>query len=199
MASFSIHLAVGTRYCDKFKDIHDQLEFFKGILAPDLAEDKEISHYGMDRKNDKLKVMLAKKVDLVKFLKEVKLDSDFNKGIFVHLLTDYIFFTYFFDEEYLESVTLPRFSENLYYSYDITNDYLAKTYNINIYDLQKIINAKIKSSNEKICKDNSFKTNILPMEKLKAFIEYCSDINLLDYADKILKANANVLPCDKLF
>lgn len=116
MPSFNIHLAVGKVYLDTHK-IENKTEFLKGIMDPDLAEDDHKSHYTGERKNGSFKEHLQTKVDLQKYLKENKIDNDYQKGYFLHLLTDYHFFNGFFEEQYIDNTSYSEFCKDLYYSY----------------------------------------------------------------------------------
>ena len=63
MASLTIHMAVGKRFIEK-QNIKNIADFYKGNIAPDLANDKFASHYtGVKEKND-LILFLCKKVQL---------------------------------------------------------------------------------------------------------------------------------------
>jgi len=81
MASFSIHLAVGKRYMEKNHIENEQL-FMKGIVDPDLASDKNKSHYTFNRNADSLFTYLSTKIYLPEFLKVNMIDTDYMKGVF---------------------------------------------------------------------------------------------------------------------
>ncbi len=103
MASFNIHLAVGKVYMDNH-EIKEKIEFIKGILDPDLAEDDHASHYTVKRTNGTLKEHLQTKVDLKKYLDQNNIQNYYEKGFFLVLLTDYKFFNVFFYECYLVNI-----------------------------------------------------------------------------------------------
>ena len=94
MASFNIHLAIAIKYLEKNK-IKDIVSFFKGNIDPDLVRDKEESHYSIRADKDNLVKYLSTKIGLINFIKSNNIDKDYNKGIFLHLITDYVFFNYF--------------------------------------------------------------------------------------------------------
>lgn len=193
MASFNILFAVGQRYIDK-NHIKNIDVFMQGILDPDLAEDKKKSHYTKKRINDTLLTHLQTKVSLYDFLKENSMETDYKKGIFLHLITDYLFFNDFFDLEYIKNVDYENFCKDLYFSYDLTNSYLQKKYNINTDKFKNEINNNIKKDNqEKQIKINEKRNNILDTSKLNSFIEKVSDINLEEYKNKILEVKNNLL------
>ena len=193
MASFSIHLAIGKRYYEKTNNINNEQEFYKGIIAPDLVEEKKISHYTGEMKDNSLIESLSKKVILIEFLKHEKIDTDYQKGVFLHLITDYLFFNTFFEKSYINKISYSLFSDNLYYSYNLTNEYIDNKYQINYYDFYNTIKINIEKKHKKNI-SNSTKQHILPIDKLDKFIEYVSSIDLEKYKEKILKYNENVLP-----
>ena len=97
MASFNIHLAVGKRYIEKNSNINNIEEFYKGIIDPDLAINKKVSHYSGKQNKSNILEYLANKVLLNEFLSKETIDTDYQKGIFIHLITDYLFFNNFFE------------------------------------------------------------------------------------------------------
>lgn len=195
MASFSIHLAAGKIYATK-NSINDLDLFYKGIVDPDLAEDKFVSHYTGVKDKENLVLYLENKTQLYQFLKEHKIDNDYNKGIFVHLITDYLFFNDFFDKEYIRNIDYSSFLKDLYFSYDETNDYLITKYNIDLSMFKDKIDGNIKKDKSKKIMDlNNVKlNNILDYKELDALIEKISNIDLIDYSNKIIKTKNNVLP-----
>ena len=195
MASFHIHLAVGKRYYEKHNNIYNVEEFYRGIIAPDLVTDKKISHYSGEKRNkENIFEYLANKVLLNKFLEHEKIDTDYQKGVFVHLITDYLFFNDFFDVEYLKNISYEEFCIDLYDSYDKTNQYLIEKYQIDDSRFKEQMNQNIKKDNEEKKTVNKHGRNILPFEKLDEFIEKVSSIDIEQYEEKIRKNNKNVLP-----
>ncbi|HOO68045.1 MAG TPA: hypothetical protein PLC53_01600 [Bacilli bacterium] len=189
MASFNIHIAIGIRYIEK-NNIKNKEELLKGVVAPDLTDDKRESHYASNVSKDNLIEYLESKVMLNEFLNRNEIDSDYNKGIFLHLITDFLFFNNFFDKNYISNISYQGFINDLYYSYDISNKFLKEKYNIN----NNTFNEYIKNSIKKRNYVKGTYNDVLPQDKLFSFIEYVSDINLEDYKNKILKAGKNVLP-----
>lgn len=197
MPGFNIHLAIGKRYLEKIKldkrdEIKNEKAFFDGILAPDLVENKKITHYTGNTNTNDLEKYLEDKVRLTLFLKENKVDTDFEKGVFLHLLTDRLFFTEFFEKEYIRNVNYEDFVNCLYYSYESTNEYLNKKYDIDlsVYGDRLIKNIeknkkekKIENSPEQIMR----RRQIFTVEELDEFIEKISDINLVEETNKYKK------------
>lgn len=194
MASFSIHLAVGKRYMDK-NHIENKQLFMRGIVDPDLVSNKDESHYTLERTDDTVLTHLNTKIYLPTFLKKNAIDNDYMKGVFLHLITDYLFFTDFFEKDYLTNISYGEFCKDLYYSYDLTNDYFKKKYDIELSDFIEKININIdKDKKEKSFNQSQTRKNILDLKKLDKLIEKVSNIDLEKYKRKILKANKNILP-----
>jgi len=191
VASFSIHLAIAKRYIEKQKSIKNIDEFYNGVIDVDLAKDKVKSHYGIEEGDNVIKD-LKNKVLLYEYLKINNINTDYQKGIFLHLITDYLFFNNFLDKKYLQEVSDYNFARDLYYSYIMTNEYIDKKYKI---DYSKNIK-KIKTNKnlKEIDIYNEHSKNILSLEKLDSFIENISNIDLDKYRTKIIQNKRNVLP-----
>lgn len=182
MPGFQIHIAIGKRYLNKHTDIKEEEKFLNGIIAPDFVEDKTKSHYTKKAPKDNLKEYLKSKVDLDAFLRENKVETDYEKGIFLHLLTDKLFFTEFFSDNYLNNVEYKTFCKDLYTSYDDTNKYIEEKYNIQFNkSIQKKIRENIQYSKKEKKMNDEKGVNILPIEELDKFIEYVSSIDIEKY------------------
>ena len=113
MAGYVIHLAIGEEYIRKYKeDIEDKQEFLKGIVAPDRTDDNKKAHYGEKDSIESLK-------NFVQINKD-KLDTDYIKGYFLHLFTDYIFYGKYFEKRHY------------YKDYDRTNKVIIEKYNVKV-------------------------------------------------------------------
>ena len=181
MPSFQIHLAVAKRYIEKHKIVNEE-SFIEGNIAPDFVRPKEKSHYTIETTSGDLLEKMKNKVDLERYLRENEIKTDYDKGIFLHLLTDKIFFSDFFDREVIQKINHQEFNENLYISYEEINFYLKQKYPIII---SKSLMERMKQDIEKskIEKQLSLKEGkqIISLEKLDAFIERTSDIDLDTY------------------
>lgn len=111
MPGYVIHLAVGKVYSQNNK-IKDLENFQKGIIAPDMEEDKAKSHYGP----------YSSSPGLDKFINEKGIENSFNEGYFLHLLTDYYFYNKFLDE----------WKPGIYDDYDKLNEEMIKKYRIEL-------------------------------------------------------------------
>ena len=168
MAGYVIHLAVAEAYIKKHpKDIDDYNQFVEGVIFPDSVSDKSITHYGEK----------SSKVNLKWFLKENKINNDYNKGYFLHLVTDYIFYNKF----------LVCFSKDIYNDYDILNKKLQEKFDVKIPENIK----------EKIFYKEG-KTKILELESVIKFIEEVSDYKLSDIKESVFKNDKYWLEFRKL-
>ena len=191
MASLHIHLAIAMEYAKKH-NIEDVEKFMQGSIAPDCAQDKVASHYTSYINKEDLERYLSEKTRLDLFLKNEKVDSDYQRGVFLHLITDYIFFNGFFDKQYIETVPYREFIQDLYYSYRVTNGYLEDKYNIKSLNFYNKINENVNNAFKTRGIDNTVpRRNILPTSKLDNFIDYMSDIDLQKYERKVIEVQGN--------
>ena len=112
MAGYAIHLAIAEEYLIKHKNrIEDYDSFIEGVKYPDSVKDKSLTHYGNGSSNS----------NLVEFLKENEIDTSFNRGYFLHLLSDYLFYNKY-----------VSFSKDIYNDYDMMNEKIIKKYNVKV-------------------------------------------------------------------
>ena len=147
MAGFVIHLAVAEEYL-KFTKIHENYnDFIEGVIAPDMVKDKSSTHYGGK----------SSEVNLDTFFKEKDLSNSFNRGFFLHLVTDYIFYNKFF----------KNFSKDIYHDYDVLNSYLIEKYGVKLPE-------KIK--NQVFFKEGELL--LLDKDKVEECIKVCSSMEI---------------------
>lgn len=192
MPGFNIHLAIGKRYIEKQKNKKDVIKnensFYNGLVAPDLVTDKKISHYTTETNKNNLEKYLLGKVRLDLYLKDNKVETDFEKGVFLHLLTDYLFFNEFFEKEFIKNIDYQDFVRDLYYSYEMTNEYLNKRYNIDFSIFGDRLEKNIrKNKKEKKLEDSDLKEKklIFSEKDLDEFIEKISSINIKELENEI--------------
>lgn len=159
MPGYVIHLAVAKEYIRNFR-VNNEKEFLKGTLAPDLLStngDKRETHYSKTTSSE---------VDLSKFLKSNKINNSYMEGYLLHLIVDYLFYNKYFTE----------IDTRIYNDYDILNEELIETYNI---ELPEEIKDTVK-----------FKTGelqILDKENVNSLIHEISRKSLKDYKKEIKK------------
>ena len=169
MAGYVIHLAIGEEYIKNYpNEIKDYNNFIEGIIYPDSVKDKSLTHCGPK----------SSMVNLKKFFTDRDINNDFDKGYFLHLVTDYLFYNKF----------LKFFSKKyIYNDYDILNK-----------DLEDIFQVKIPSK----LKDNVFyklgETKILNLEETINFIKETAKYNLNDIKESVLNDDENWLKISPL-
>lgn len=159
MPGYVVHIAIAQEYLKK----HNQNfsgEFIEGSIYPDLISDKSKSHYGKSPAYTNLKSFLANN----------KINTDFQKGYFLHLVTDYLFYNYYLD--YLEK---PQ----IYDDYDFTNKFLIDKYNV---VLPKTVINKV------FFKDGTPK--ILTLELAYKVIDEISSLTLEEIEKEIISDNS---------
>ena len=119
MPGFVIHIAIAKEYIKKHNNIKDIEGFIKGNIEPDLTNDKTKTHYGKSPTYTNLK----------EFLLHNEINNSFNKGKFLHLIADYLFYNY-----YLKEFPIKESKEILHNDYDIINEELIKKYDIIVLD-----------------------------------------------------------------
>lgn len=112
MPGYVIHIATANEYLKKNNIKENKEEFIKGVIFPDSTTDKSKTHYGRSSGNS----------NIGRFLEVNKIDNSFNRGYFLHLITDYLFYNHY----------LKKFSKEIYNDYDIINSKLIEKYNVDL-------------------------------------------------------------------
>ncbi len=164
MAGYVIHLAVGEEYLRNFpNEIINYEKFIEGIIYPDTVSEKSLTHYGPK----------SSQVHLNEFFSDRDLDNDFNKGYFIHLVTDYLFYNRF----------LTVFSKKyIYNDYDILNKSLEDKFKVKIPD--KIKNYVFFNIGE---------TKILNLDEVINFIKETATYDINFIKNEVLNGNKDWL------
>lgn len=185
MASLMIHLLIGEQYCKK-NNIIDKENFINGNLSPDKANDKKISHYSFDVQPKNYTEILKYKVNLVDFCQKNNLVDDYTKGIFLHLITDFLFYNkYLIEIEYFKkqlNSPAKHLNSIIYDEYGRVSHWLMVNY-------KDYINLDLLTPMGKTCINEPvtfFKTS-----NLIEFMEYCSNIDLIESYNRILQQRTN--------
>lgn len=111
MPGYLIHLSIAQNYISQ-KQIKSQNEFIRGTILPDLLKKQGIdSHFGS-----------SKSPNFDNFFLQYPHFGDFEKGYFLHLVTDYLFY----------NNVLTSWSKDIYKDYNILSCYLINKYQITI-------------------------------------------------------------------
>ena len=156
MPGFVIHIAIANEYIKKHEKKEVYQEFIKGNILPDITNEKSITHYGKSPAYTSLKG----------FLDNNKIDNSLNRGYFLHLVTDYLFYNHYLDY-YVK--------KDMYHDYDVLNKYLIEKYKIDLPD---------------IVKDKVFfiedETKILTRELAVKIIDEISSLDLEKIANEVI-------------
>lgn len=158
MPGYIIHIATAQEYLRKHNREFSE-EFIEGTIAPDFTNDKSKTHYGKS----------PAYTNLNDFLQNNSIDTDFNKGYFLHLITDYLFYN-----KYLTKISKPQ----IYDDYDFTNKDVIEKYNI-------IIPQNVK---DKVFFKKG-KPKLLSLELIYKLIEEVSNLNFEDIQKEIKNNN----------
>ncbi len=176
MACANIHLAIAKTYLKQHPEINEK-DFLRGTIFVDAVKFDDYTHYTDRNRKEDLLSHLKGKVVLKDFLKDHQNLSDFEKGWFLHLITDYRFFHECFDREYLKKCTYTEFKERLYKTYYSLNTYLMKTYNITIEDYYEYTKEFFPGRDYEDC--------LLTKENVDNFIKKVASISLEEYKKEI--------------
>ncbi len=194
MPSLDIHIAIARKYLQMYSDVKDVTSFIKGTLAPDLAVNRSASHYAITIQGPvtTLKI-LNNKVDLKAYLQDKSVANDYEKGYFLHLLTDYLFFTTFFSQDLLQNMAYPDFKKNLYYSYNLLQNHLQTNYDIDYHPFAKEAEERIITSQVNANYYGEKRKNIIPPAKLDEFINHILQNDVTYYLDKYKNREGEII------
>lgn len=168
MPGLTIHYVVALKSKDK-NNITNFQDYINGSFYPDFFE-KPISH-GTDLTKNKDHIEeLIYKVDLTKIINSTDLSTDFGKGKFLHLLTDYLFYHELCYKKYQKDNSF----------YECTNAFGKEFTRINknistlcLFDMQYIADEYKKYF---VITDES--ARFFTTKELEDFINHCSHLDL---------------------
>ncbi|MCL2846264.1 MAG: hypothetical protein FWE38_01085 [Firmicutes bacterium] len=190
MACIFVHLAVAKRYLSNHKgEIENEQDFIDGNVLPDVCEptDKEDTHYGIRSERVDILKRFSEKISLPNFLRHNKLDSDINRGRFLHLITDWEYYNTFLPREYIRGVDLVSFFKDHMYTLIAHSDYLKQKHGVT-FDVtsmeQRLIDLYAGWRKKDIERwGEVFEGKLLfTTDEIDGFIERMGLVNLEDYA-----------------
>ncbi len=156
MPGYVIHLAVAEEYLRKHSQKKENYnQFINGTIFPDSVTDKSKTHYGDGSSNS----------NLYKFLLDRDMKTSFNRGYFLHLLSDYLFYN-----KYIEC-----FSKKIYDDYDLLNKKLIDKYKVTLPEEVK---------NKVFYKDYGELT-ILSESLVEKFVDEISNMDIYNIAEEV--------------
>ena len=137
MPGFAIHIGIANEYLRNHPRVNSKEEFINGVIAPDLTDDKNKTHYSKAG---------SAHTELSTFLKNNDIETSFMQGYFLHLITDYLFYNKYF----------TNYSKDLYDDYDILNKEIIDEYKVVLpTEIKKYVN--FKSGQLKVLEKNKLK------------------------------------------
>lgn len=157
MPSLIMYLAIAKKYIEKHPEENEE-EFMKGILAPDikrnLKAEKARLHYG-ERSSHR--------PDLNRFYQERGLDSSYNRGYFLNLLSDYLFYNGF----------LQEYSVSIFHDFRKMNKRMKEKYGI---DLPQELEGRVKYEDGEL--------SSIDEESVYKFVDSAGRLNLEEYKEE---------------
>ena len=177
MPGLTIHYVVALQSAKK-NNIKNMQEYVDGSFYPDFYQ-KQQSHYTDITKTKNRIDELIYKVDLLPIPQNHNIITDHEKGLFLHLLTDYLFYhelcvkKYKKDNNFMQCLNAlgqeyTRMNKALFDIYNFGNDYIKDEY-------MQFFN---------IPQDNP---QYFTKEELKNFIDHCANLNLEEEYENIKK------------
>ena len=163
--------------------------FLNGNLIPDLVKDKKPTHFSARCRNRTYTESIKNKVDLQAFCEHMDIGSSFNKGLFLHLITDQLFFyKYLLNNPKYREIEYENqlyIQEILYRDYHRNNLYLMKKYPHTILSLLPDF--------AKTTRDDVDNMEILSHEAIDEIIDMCASIDLEQAYENIVQLTKDII------
>ena len=188
MASLMIHQIVGEEYC-KRHNVASEYMFLNGNLVPDLVKDKKPTHFSARCRNRSYTESIENKVNLQAFCEQIDIESSFNKGFFLHLITDQVFF-------YKYLLNNPNYREIEYEDQLYIQEILYRDYHRNnLYLMRKHPQAILSLLPDfaKVTRDDVDSMEILSNQAIDDIIEMCANVDLEKAYETIVKMTQDTI------
>lgn len=133
MPCLLVHYAIAKEYLDKHRE-EDYEEFMRGSFYPDICDNRLESHFSTSSIEDGMKLYLKNKVNLTNFLSKYSLDNSFNRGYYLHLIADRIFYLKYSDIKILDEKESKEISRELIHDYNVITTSLLNKYDFKASD-----------------------------------------------------------------
>lgn len=157
MPSLSMYLAIAKKYIEKHPE-EDEQSFIEGIIAPDekrnIKQERARLHYGES----------SHRPDLNRYYQEEGLQSSYNRGYFLNLITDYLFYNKFLNE----------YSVAIFHDFKRMNGRIEQKYDVHI---PNELEGRVRY------KDGDLQ--VLDEETVYKFIDIVSQLDLEKYYEQI--------------
>lgn len=178
MACSALHLLVAKEYCKKHNIVDDSI-YLAGAIYPDIQEDKVASHFGVKIKPKSIRDALDSKIDIKAVLENLDLNDEFHRAIFLHLLTDYIYYNYLYNEE-LEKVSIMQVLADINNDSGVMTAEILKEHNVEVpYEYSYLLEEK----------ENSGEYKLFNGDRLGVFVDLISSSDLGSIKKELLQDN----------
>ena len=181
MPSQMTHLAVAKRFLEKHPGLIQNVKrFLDGNVLPDLDTDKAASHCGVRTEKYDLVKRNREKVNPAKFAANHDLRDDLDKGQYLHLYVDDMYYNVFL-LDYFKKTERKQTSTDMYEVTRRDDAYLQKKYGVAYSDTTlgrklQIINDVWDEENAEKRRRPNYKFSIpYTIEEIDEFIEQMSD------------------------
>lgn len=112
------HVAIAAEWLARHPDaVGDVGAFLDGTVEPDLAGDKEKSHFGCREFTGDIVARNSKKVGVGKFLSTHSVKSDYERGVLLHLLTDEEYYTKLLPNDIIRTRGWDEYANDVVYTW----------------------------------------------------------------------------------
>ena len=178
MACSAMHCYIAMKYSEKNEESVKCM--INGALLPDLAEDKVKSHFGNSEKPKSIKDMLDAKVGIEKCSQQLNLSNHLNKGKYLHLVTDWLYYNYmYYSNPEMQHVSDPKVLLNgIKNDAAVINDRLIDNIDMNIIPqrAKKLFDLKTTET----------KCSLFPDDKIDRFVDVVSSLDLSDVQTRVM-------------
>ena len=181
MASYTMHLAIAKLYLNIHKEEVEE-DFYKGTTDVDDVKDKALTHYSTNVDSQDVRIRMLSKVDIKKYVEEHSIKTSYDRGYFLHLLTDYFFYNNYFNYKDFEHMNVDEYDLLLYNEYDILNKHLLNKYEVKVPE----------RLNKRYFEIHEGNLQISTYESIDDFIEFMSNLDIDDLYSKIERSE-NIL------
>ncbi len=176
MACTALHLQIAYEYCKNNSGLELGV-YFWGAILPDIAKDKTLAHYGTHTTSLSVKEQLNAKIDIIKCIKSLNLNEEEDRAVFLHLLTDYVYYNYLYIERSKNLSVVKVLSAINNDSGTMTNEIL-KNYHFQLPEEYSYL---------LVPKQNDGTYQLFKGEKLNMFAKVLSSVDIDDCVAQILK------------
>jgi len=187
LANISVHIAVAQEWAKKHK-VANLDDFVWGAVAPDIlgkTQGSHITHYCTKVFNDDMDLTYLKerydnRVNIDNYLNSVNVNSDYELGYLLHLVTDKFYYSNFLNIEKIKNMckTYSEVKKIVYQTYDATLKFVNETYNVNYQNKHRQMDGLFERYGNCYIEEEPI---LYTKEELRMFIEQMSNVDLENF------------------